>query len=88
MVKKEFTVENNLGLHARAASKFVQLTNSFISEVELEYNEDFIDGKSIMCIISMGIPKSGVITITIKGPDEEDAMIKLENFLKSEILDV
>lgn len=88
MVKKDFVVENQSGLHARAASKFVQLTNSFISEVEVGYNDDYIDGKSIMCIISMGIPNKGIITISIKGPDENEAMEKLEAFLKEEILEV
>ncbi len=88
MIRKDFTVENQLGLHARAASKFVQLTNTFISEIELEHNGDYIDGKSIMCIISMGIPKNGVITITITGPDEKESMEKLEEFLKSEILNI
>ncbi len=88
MLKKDFTIENQLGLHARAASKFVQLTNTFISDVEIEHNGDFIDGKSIMCIISMSIPKNGVITVSLDGPDEEDAMKKLEDFLKTEILNI
>lgn len=88
MIKKEFKINNQLGLHARVASKFVQLTNGFLSEVELCYNDDYIDGKSIMCIISMGIPKSGVITITVKGPDEEEAAQKLEQFFKKDILNV
>ena len=88
MIKKDFVIENSLGLHARAASNFVQLTNGFISEVEIGYNDDYIDGKSIMCIISMGIPKGGIISVSIKGPDEDESMKKLEEFLKEEILNV
>jgi len=88
MIKKEFTINNQLGLHARVASKFVQLTNGFLSDVELCYNEDYIDGKSIMCIISMSIPKNGVITITVKGPDEEEAAEKLEAFFNNDIMNV
>jgi len=88
MIKREFTIKNQLGLHARVASKFVQLTNSFLSEVELCYHEDYIDGKSIMCIISMSIPKEGMITLTVKGPDEEEAIEKLEQFFKTDIMNV
>jgi phosphocarrier protein len=88
MINREFTIKNELGLHARVASKFVQITNSFLSEVELCYKDDYIDGKSIMCIISMSIPKDGVISLTVKGPDEEDAIEKLEQFFKVDIMNV
>ncbi|MCH4888970.1 HPr family phosphocarrier protein [Acidaminobacter sp. JC074] len=88
MIKKEFTIKSPLGLHARVASKFVQLTNGFLSEVELGYENDYIDGKSIMCIISMSIPKDGVITLTVKGPDEEEAVEKLEQFFNVDIMNV
>lgn len=88
MIKKEFTIKSALGLHARVASKFVQLTNSFLSEVELCYENDYIDGKSIMCIISMSIPKDGVISLTIKGPDEAEALEKLEQFFAVDIMNV
>lgn len=88
MIKKDFEIKNQLGLHARVASKFVQLTNGFLSEVELSYNEDYIDGKSIMCIISMSIPKGSIITLTVKGPDEEESMEKLEAFFNSEIMSI
>ncbi len=88
MIKKEFTIKNELGLHARVASKFVQLTNGFLSEVELCYKDDYIDGKSIMCIISMSVPKDGVISLTIKGPDEEDAVVKLDHFFNIDIMNV
>ena len=88
MIKKDFTIANLLGLHARAASKFVQLTNGFFLDVELCYHDDYIDGKSIMCIISMSIPKDSVITLTVKGPDEAEAMVKLENFFTSEIINI
>lgn len=88
MIKKEFTINSPLGLHARVASKFVQLTNSFLSEVELCYENDYIDGKSIMCIISMSIPKDGVISLTVKGPDEVEAVEKLEHFFAVDIMNV
>lgn len=88
MIKKEFEIKNQLGLHARAASKFVQITNGFLSDVELCFEDDYIDGKSIMCIISMSIPKDSKIILTVKGPDEEEAMAKLEQFFTEEILTV
>ena len=88
MIKKDFEIKNQLGLHARAASKFVQLTNGFLSDVELCYHDDYIDGKSIMCIISMSIPKNSVITLTVTGQQKIEHMIKLEQFFTSEILNI
>lgn len=88
MTKKVFTIKNQLGLHARAASKFVQLTNRFISDVSLSYDGEVIDGKSIMCIISMGIPRDSQVTIILEGPDEEEALLKLEHFFTNVILDI
>ena len=52
------------------------------------HNGDFIDGKSIMCIISMSIPQNSEITLTIKGADEEDALQKLEQFFSIDIMNV
>jgi phosphocarrier protein len=88
MIKKNFIIKNQLGLHARAASKFVQLTNGFLSDVLLSLDGDEIDGKSIMCIISMGISKDSEIIIVVKGPDEEEAMKKLETFFTTTILEM
>jgi len=88
MIKKTFEIKNQLGLHARAASKFVQITNAMLSDVVLSYQGEEVDGKSIMCIISMGIPKGSQVTISLNGPDEEEAMIKLEHFFTSVILDM
>ena len=88
MIEKSFKVSNKMGLHARVASKFVQLTNKFISDIQIEYNGDQIDGKSIMCIISMGISKDSMLKVKIVGPDEDSAMYILEEFFKNDILDV
>lgn len=88
MIKKVFKIKNQLGLHARAASKFVQLTNGVLSDISLSYEGEKIDGKSIMCIISMGIPKDSEITITVHGPDEDETLNKLERFFNTTIMDI
>lgn len=88
MIRKVFKIKNQLGLHARAASKFVQITNGVLSDIKLSYEDEEIDGKSIMCIISMGISKDSEITITISGPDEEETLLKLEHFFTIAILDI
>ena len=53
MVEKEITIKNKLGLHARAAVRFVNLANRFVSTVKIEKDGNEIDGKSILGILTL-----------------------------------
>lgn len=83
MVKKAMRITNKSGLHARAAGRFVEITNRFGSEIYVSKDNIMIDGKSIMGIISMGIHKGDIIEITIDGVDEKEAMASIETLIES-----
>ena len=70
-------IVNPLGLHARAAAKFVHLAASFASAVRVGRGGREIDGKSIMGLLLLSAAQGCDITITADGPDEEEAMSAL-----------
>jgi len=74
MLKKTVTIKNKLGLHARAAVKFVNLANRFASSVRIEKEGAIIDGKSILGILTLAAVQGARITLKISGKDEESAL--------------
>lgn len=74
MIIKEFIIANKEGLHARPASDLVKLANSFESEICLTYNGIEVDLKSIMGILSLGVPSGANISVKVDGSDEIEAL--------------
>ncbi len=83
MVKKKVVVKNRLGLHARAAVKFMNLANRFASSVWIEKNGNEIDGKSILGILTLAAVQGSEITLKISGPDEDQALNALETLIEN-----
>jgi len=75
---KQITISNKLGLHARAASKLVQLTNKFISEIKICKGDLCVDGKSILGILSLAASINSEIKIEAIGSDEDKAIKEIE----------
>lgn len=82
MVKKKIVIKNKLGLHARAAVKFMNLANRFASSVWIEKDGNEIDGKSILGILTLAAVQGSEITLKISGPDEERAFHALEALIE------
>jgi len=74
MLKKKVIVKNKLGLHARAAVKFVNLANRFGSSVKIEKDGAEIDGKSILGILTLAAVRGSQITLKVSGKDENTAL--------------
>ena len=74
MLEKKVAIINRLGLHARAAAKFVKLANRFKASVKIEKDGIQIDGKSILGILTLAAVQGAEITLTISGTDEKPAM--------------
>ncbi len=76
-IVKIFTISNKLGLHARAASHFVQLASKFESEILVSKNGQEVNGKSIMGILILAAPKGAEISVSAVGPDASEAVAAL-----------
>ena len=81
MITKEVTIANKLGMHARAAAKFVSLASSFSSNVELEKGHRRVNGKSIMGVMMLAASKGTTITLYISGTDEAEATERLTQLI-------
>lgn len=83
MIKYSIRIQNKLGLHARAAVKFVNLASRFQSKVRIIKDGNDIDGKSILGILTLAATMGSEIVLKISGPDEEDAKKDLVDLINS-----
>jgi len=77
MRRQSVTICNKLGMHARAAAKFVQLASRFESEIKLQRGEKEVNGKSIMGVMMLAAGKGTSIDILAAGGDEQTAVAEL-----------
>jgi phosphocarrier protein HPr len=83
MLTRSVTVVNQLGMHARAAAKFVHLATRYQCRVRVGRHGREMDGKSIMGILLLAAARGSIITITVDGPDEQAAMDALAALVES-----
>jgi phosphocarrier protein HPr len=83
MTTCEVSIPNRLGLHARAAAKFVHIATRFRSQIRVARDNRVIDGKSIMGILLLAAPCGASITISADGPDESAAIAELGKLVES-----
>ena len=81
MVEERITIINKLGLHARAAVKFVNTANRFKAAVKINKDGSEIDGKSILGILTLAATQGSRITLKIEGGDEEAALKALKELI-------
>jgi phosphocarrier protein len=74
MVSRQVTVRNQLGMHARAAARFVHTASAFTSRIRVGRGSRVMDGKSIMGVLLLAAARGSVITITAEGEDEGAAL--------------
>jgi phosphocarrier protein HPr len=74
MTSRAVTVVNQLGMHARAAAKFVHLATRYEAQVTVARDHREMDGKSIMGILLLAAARGSTITISADGTDERDAV--------------
>lgn len=82
MLNKEVTIINKLGLHARAAAKFVSLASGFDSEIMLKRNGKSVNGKSIMGVMMLAAGCGTTIELSANGKDENQAVTELEALIE------
>ena len=84
MFIKETVVNNQVGLHARPATFFIQKANEFKSSVWVEKDERRVNAKSLLGVLSLGIVKGTSINLIADGPDEEAAVNALVELINSD----
>lgn len=83
MISKDFTIKNQMGLHMRPANDFVTAMAAYTSDVTILFNNQSINGKSIMNIVAACIKKGSQIVVECDGPDEKEMMNRVEELIES-----
>ena len=84
MVEVTVMIDDPVGLHARPATVAVNAASKFVCEVDVTYLDKTVNMKSIMGVMSLGVPTQSEITITCDGDDEEQAMEAIVNVLRQQ----
>lgn len=84
-MKRTVTLESTTGLHATLASKIVALAAKFDAHVEIEYENQVIDAKSILGLLSLAIPYGENLRIITSGNQAEEAMTELQKLLQKDV---
>ena len=84
MIAKEVVINNQVGLHARPATLFIQKANEFKSSIWVEKDERRVNAKSLLGVLSLGIIKGTAVTIIADGADEEAAISTLAELIDSD----
>ncbi len=74
MIQREVVIVNKLGLHARAAAKFVTLASSFAAQIQVQKGDRVVNGKSIMGVMMLAAAQGTPLTLSAEGPDADAAL--------------
>jgi len=83
MLRTEIEIINKLGMHARAAAKFVTLAQTFSAEIKIDKNGQQVNGKSIMGVMMLAAARGNTIELIIDGEDEQQATEHLCQLIKN-----
>lgn len=83
MITREVSITNEVGLHARPATFFIQKANSYRSVIWVEKDERRVNAKSLLGILSLGISQGMNITLIADGQDENEAVEGLAELINS-----
>jgi phosphocarrier protein len=81
-MRKEYKIVDEAGLHARPASILVQVATKFPNNIMIEYNGTKLTLKSIMAVMSLGVPQNSTIAIEVDGDNAKEVFDALEKILE------
>ena len=83
MVERMVTIRNRAGMHARPAALLVKTAGSFASQISIEKDNERVNGKSIMGVITLGATYNTQLKIIAEGPDETKAVDAIEKLFEN-----
>lgn len=83
IAERQVRVANRLGMHARAAAKFVHLASTFRSRVLLRSHDSEVDGKSILGLLTLAATSGTTLRIVAEGIDSQEAVEALSRLIQS-----
>jgi len=83
MVEKKIEIVNKLGLHARAAAVLVQEASKFDSDIQITFEDNTVNAKSILGVMMLAAMKGDTVKVKTEGEDEIEAMEAIEELIKN-----
>ena len=83
MISRNITIQNNVGLHARPATFFIQKANSYKSSIWVEKDDRRVNAKSLLGVLSLGVTRGMQFTLIADGQDEVEALNGLEELVST-----
>ena len=87
MTTRNVTIQNNVGLHARPATFFIQKANSYKCSIWVEKGDRRVNAKSLLGVLSLAVTKGMEITLLADGADENSALAGLAELLETGLTD-
>ena len=87
MCVKDVVIQNQVGLHARPATFFIQKANEYKSSIWVEKDERKVNAKSLLGVLSLAVTKGLTVLIMADGPDEEEAVEGLAALIETSLTD-
>ena len=84
MISKEVVINNQVGLHARPATFFIQKANEFKSSIWIVKDERRVNAKSLLGVLSLGIVKGTAVNLIADGADQDEAIATLSDLIDSD----
>lgn len=88
MIERDIEIKNKLGLHARAAAKFVHTAARFKSDIKVRKGDEEVDGKSILGILLLAAGRGSTVRVRADGEDERDALDAVEKLIDAKFDEV
>ncbi len=85
MKQFEYTITDELGIHARPGGELVKVAKPFSSTIKVECNGKTADAKRLIAVMSLGAKQGHTVKVTADGADEADAIAKIETFFKDNL---
>ena len=82
-VEREFAISRELGLHARPAGQFVSLASRFRSEISVGQGDEWVDGRSVLSLLSLAAASGSALRIRATGPDAAEAVEALGRLIEN-----
>ena len=87
MKTSQMLISDPVGLHARPAALFVQTAQKYSANVSVAFNGKNANGKSLLSVLSLGVVQGSIISITVDGRDEDEALDSLRNLIEGNFKD-
>ncbi|MDO4562691.1 MAG: HPr family phosphocarrier protein [Clostridia bacterium] len=83
MVTKDVVVQNQVGLHARPVTFFIQKASEFSSSISVSCDDRTVNAKSLLGVLSLGVNRGMTITLKAEGADEKEAVAALADLIET-----